>query len=232
VLKPSINRNYFERPGDGSGDQTQHQIVRGTILLNPKISFLEEVPMNEKPIDEQPFDSNATVYESRGEGSSENSNETASVPTVNYGLPPTLENPHAPSNFENETGLIRLNEFWSYHPKLHTIGLSATLEQFDMTKIEQRRQALANDANAGGWTLTIDHFATAEGRHVYFLRSRTASEDEARAHFRRYFFADLNDDDWTQWSLGLHAHRGAFWPDFLSGMQVPPDELEMHWYTE
>jgi hypothetical protein len=213
----------------------------GRDLVKPRISFLEEVLMNEKPIDEKQIDEqnsdpNATILESGGENNAENSGEssleTAPVPTINYGLPPTLENPQASSHFENENGLIRLNEFWSYHPKLHTIGLTTTLEQFDMTKIEQRRQALANDANAGGWTLSIDHFATAEGRHVYYLRSRTASEEEARDHFRRFFFADLNDDDWNQWSLSLHVHRGAFWPDYLTGMQVPPEELEMHWYSQ
>jgi hypothetical protein len=58
------------------------------------------------------------------------------------------------------------------------------------------------------------------------------SEDEARDYFRSHFFTDLNDDDWTKWSVGLHVHRGAYWPEFLHGFSEPPDQLEMHWFAQ
>jgi hypothetical protein len=164
------------------------------------------------------------------EGTEQEETETGTNPGNNYGLPPMLEDDNALSNFEDANGLIRLNEHWSYHPKLHSIGLTKTLEQIDMDKFERQSQANANEANAQGLTLTIDHAATGEGRHVYYLRVLGMSEVEARAYFRDHFFADLSDDDWNKWSVGLLVYRGAYWPDYLHGFLEPPDQLEMHWF--
>jgi hypothetical protein len=182
-------------------------------------------------MNENPNDKDFSAFEDR-EATEQEETETGTNPGINYGLPPMLEDDNAPSNFEDANGLIRLNEFWSYHPKLHTIGLTKTLEQIDMDKFERQSQSNANEANARGLTLMIDYAASGEGRHVYYLRVLGMSEDEARDYFRSHFFVDLSDDDWTKWSAGLHVHRGAYWPEFLHGFLVPPDELEMHWFAQ
>ena len=173
--------------------------------------------------------------EQTNDGLNHESNTTLSF---NPGLPPRFEQPNDSEDSKDSSipkgqgGLIRLNEYWSYNPQLHTIGLTSTLEQIDMGKLKTQTQVYANQVNAQGWTLTIDYFATGEGRHVYYLRSHASNEQEARVHFQEHFFAEVSEDAWAFWSLGLQIHRGVYWPEFLSGFLIPPSELEMHWSSD
>jgi hypothetical protein len=127
--------------------------------------------------------------------------------------------------------LIRLNEHYSYDPRLNTIGLTSALEGLDIEKLDRQAQTFADQENTRGWTVVSDYFATGEGRHVYYLRSSASSEAEARDEFRTRFFKDANDEHWNWILIGLEVHRGAFWSDYLTGFRMPPDELEMHWQS-
>ena len=124
--------------------------------------------------------------------------------------------------------LIRLNKHYSYDPKLNTIGLTSALEGLNHEKLDQQAKSFADQENTNGWTVVSDYFATGEGRHVYYLRSSADSEAEARDDFRARFFKDANDQYWDWILIGLKVHPGAFWPDYLTGFRMPPDELEMH----
>jgi hypothetical protein len=43
------------------------------------------------------------------------------------------------------------------------------------------------------------------------------------------FYSDFTPN----WILiGLKAHPGVFWPEYLTGFRMPPDELEMHWQSK
>jgi hypothetical protein len=140
---------------------------------------------------------------------------------------------HEDENQEADAGqLIRLNEHDSYDPQLNTIGLTGMLEGVDLKKLDRQAQSFADQENAHGWTVVSDYFATGEGRHVYYLRSFASSETEARDHFRARFFKDASDEHWNWMLIGLELHRGAFWPEYLTGFQIPPDELEMHWQSQ
>jgi hypothetical protein len=139
---------------------------------------------------------------------------------------------HEDENQEVDAGqLIRLNEHDSYDPQLNTIGLTSMLEDVDLGKLDQQAQTIADEENTRGWTVVSDYFATGEGRHVYYLRSSARSEAEAREHFRARFFKDSDDQHWAWILIGLEVHPGAFWPEYLTGFLMPPDELEMHWQS-
>ena len=127
--------------------------------------------------------------------------------------------------------LIRLNEHYSYDPKLNTIGLTRALEGVDHEKLDRQAQTFADQENAHGWTVISDYFATGEGRHVHYLRSSASSEEEARGAFRARFFKDADDKHWEWVLIGVEVHRGAYWPEYLTGFRMPPDELEMHWQS-
>jgi hypothetical protein len=138
-------------------------------------------------------------------------------------------NPEGENQDVGSGNLVRLNEHYSYDPQLNKIGLTSTLEGVDHEKLNRQAQIFTDQQNAGGWTVVSDYFATGEGRHVYYLRSSASSEEEARDHFRTRFFKDANDQHWAWVLIGLEVHRGAFWPEYLTGFRMPPDELEMHW---
>ena len=125
--------------------------------------------------------------------------------------------------------LIRLNKHYSYDPKLNTIGLTSALEGLDHEELDRQAKSFADQENKNGWTVVSDYFATGEGRHVYYLRSSADSEAGARDDFRSRFFKDANDQHWDWILIGLEVHPGAFWPEYLTGFRMPPDELEMHW---
>ena len=127
--------------------------------------------------------------------------------------------------------LIRLNELYSDDPKLNTIGLTSALEGLDHEKLDRQAKSFADQENTNGWTVVSDYFATGEGRHIYYLRSYSSSEAQARDHFRSRFFKDANDQLWAWILIGLEVHQGAFWPEYLTGFQMPPDELELHWHS-
>ena len=127
--------------------------------------------------------------------------------------------------------LIRLNKHYSYDPKLNTIGLTSALEGVDHEKLDRQAKSFADQENTNGWTVISDYFATGEGRHVYYLRSSADSEAGARDDFRARFFKDANDQHWEWILVGLEVHQGAFWPEYVSGFQMPPDELELHWHS-
>ena len=125
--------------------------------------------------------------------------------------------------------LIRLNKHYAYDPKLNTIGLTSALEGLDHEKLDRQAKSFADQENTNGWTVVSDYFATGEGRHVYYLKSYSSSEAQARDHFRARFFKDADDQLWAWILIGLEVHSGAFWPEYLTRFQMPPDELEMHW---
>jgi hypothetical protein len=127
--------------------------------------------------------------------------------------------------------LIRLNEHYSYDPQLNTIALTSALEGVDHEKLTREAQTFTDQENAHGWTVVSDYFATGEGRHVYYLRSSASSETEAQDEFRTRFFKDADDQHWEWMLIGLEVHRGAFWPEYLTGFRMPPDTLEMHWQS-
>jgi hypothetical protein len=197
--------------------------------MDDKSSVTEEHLMdkNNKPKEDS--------SEQTNDGLSHESNKTLSF---NPGLPPRFEQANDSEGSENSSipedlgDLIRLNEYWSYHPRLHTIGLTSTLKQIDMGTLDAQTQVHANGVNARGWTLTIDYAATGEGRHTFYLRSYAASKDEARAQFRKHFFAEVSENDWGFWNLGLQIFRGTYWPEYLAGFSIPPDELQMHWSSD
>lgn len=145
------------------------------------------------------------------------------------GLPPGFLDSNVTVDRKPEERLIRLNEYWSYDPALHSIGLTVLLEQVDLKKLEAQTQTLADSQNARGWTVTFDYAATGEGRCVCLLRSHEKTEADARAHFRERFFADSDDQAWTYWNQGVEVHPGAYWPEYIKGYTTPPDELEMRW---
>ena len=124
--------------------------------------------------------------------------------------------------------LIRLNKHYSYDPKLNTIGLTSALEGLDHEKLDREAKSFADQENTNGWTVVSDYFATGEGRHVYYLPSSADSEAEARDDFRARFFKEADDKHWAWILIGLEVYPGAFWPEYLTGFRMPPDELEMH----
>jgi hypothetical protein len=140
-------------------------------------------------------------------------------------------NPEGENQEVDSGNLVRLNEHYSYDPQLNTIGLTSALEGLDHEKLNRQAQTFANQENAHGWTVVSDYFATGEGRHVYYLRSNASSEAEAREEFRARFFKDADDNHWEWVLIGVEVHRGAFWPEYLTGFRMPPDELEMHWQS-
>jgi hypothetical protein len=140
-------------------------------------------------------------------------------------------NPEVEDQNADPGGLIRLNEHYSYDPKLNTIGLTSALEGVDHEKLNRQAQTFADQENANGWTVVSDYSATGEGRHVYYLRSFAGSEEAARADFRARFFKDADDQHWAWVLIGLEVHSGAFWPDYVVGYRMPPDELEMHFHS-
>jgi hypothetical protein len=119
----------------------------------------------------------------------------------------------------------------SNDPQPNTVGLTSMLDGVDLEKLDRQAQSFADQENAHGWTVVSDYFATGEGRHVYYLRSSVSSEAEARDHFKARFFKDADDQHWAWILIGLEVHRGAFWPEYLTGFRMPPDELEMHWQS-
>jgi hypothetical protein len=145
------------------------------------------------------------------------------------------ENPQGEDQSEDQKvesdKLIRLNEHYSYDPQLNTIGLTSALEGIDHAGLERQAQTFAARENTQGWTVVSDYSATGEGRHVYYLRSFAGSEEAARDEFRARFFQDADDQHWAWVLIGLEVHRGAFWPEYLAGYRMPPDELEMHWQS-
>jgi hypothetical protein len=58
------------------------------------------------------------------------------------------------------------------------------------------------------------------------------SEEEARDEVRTRFFKDASNEHWNWILIGLEAHPGVFWPEYLTGFRMPPDELEMHWQSK
>jgi hypothetical protein len=152
---------------------------------------------------------------------------------INPGWPPTMLDPRrvAPSILEkiDPNALVRMNEFWSYDPRTHTIGLTSMLEGIDHAKLEAQVAVVAHQVNATGWTVLIDYMATGEGRHVWYKRSHASTEAEAIEDFRMRFFSDDTPEAWEFWSKGLEVYPGAFFPSFISDYRVPPNELEMHW---
>ncbi len=152
---------------------------------------------------------------------------------INPGLPPTLYDPeqHNRSNLEHSdpSDLVRMNEFWSYDPRTHTISLTSLLEEIDHAKLEAQVSVVAHHVNATGWTVLIDYMATGEGRHVWYKRSHAATEAEAIDDFRTQFFGNDTPEAWAFWSKGIEVYPGASFPDYISGYRVPPNELEMHW---
>jgi hypothetical protein len=140
-------------------------------------------------------------------------------------------NPEGENQDVDSGNLVRLNEHYSYDPQLNTIGLTSALEGVDHEKLDRQAQTFADQENAHGWTVVSDYFATGEGRHVYYLRSGARTEEEARDEFRTRFFKDASDEHWNWMLIGLELHQGAFWPEYLTGFRMPPDELEMHWQS-
>jgi hypothetical protein len=157
------------------------------------------------------------------------STKTQETLKVSPGLPPTL---HEPFNLEpgaTAESLVRMNEYWSYDPSTHSIGLTTMLEAGRLA--ENRTAFLSSVAalNAQGWTLIIDYAATGEGRHVWYQRSHASSKALAIEEFRETFFKHDDDKAWTFWSQGLEVHQGAYWPEYVKGYVMPPSQLEMHW---
>jgi hypothetical protein len=162
---------------------------------------------------------------------------TQSEPSeINSGLPPMLFNPdqHDQRNLEhaNPSTLVRMNEYWSYDPRSHMIGLTTMLEGIDHVKLEAQAATFASQVNANGWTVLIDYMATGEGRHVWYKRSQAVTEPEAIEDFRIQFFGNDTPEAWEFWSKGIEVYPGAFFPNYISGYRVPPSELEMHWESQ
>jgi hypothetical protein len=155
---------------------------------------------------------------------------------INPGLPPSLLDPeqHNRSSLEHTdpSGLVRMNEFWSYDPRTHMIGLTSVLERLDHTKLERQASAFAAKVNAGGWTVIIEYFATGEGTHVWYQRVHGGTKIAAIANFRETFFANDSDEAWAFWSIGMMVYEGTHWPEFVKGYRIPPDTLEMHWQSQ
>jgi hypothetical protein len=155
---------------------------------------------------------------------------------INPGSPPTLRDPepHNRSSLEHPdpTILVRMNEFWSYDPRTHTIGLTTMLEGIDHAKLEAQVSAAAQQVNASGWTVLIDYMATGEGRHVWYKRSHAATESEAIEDFRTQFFGDDTPEAWAFWSKGIEVYPGAFFPNYITGYRIPPNELKMYWQSQ
>ena len=143
----------------------------------------------------------------------------------------TNANPEVGNQDVDAGQLIRLNAHYSYDPKLNTIGLTSALESVNHEKLDRQAKSFADQENTNGWTVIWDYFATGEGRHVYYLRSSADSEAATRDDFRARFFKDADDRHWEWILIGLEVHQGAFWPEYVSGFQMPPDELELHWHS-
>lgn len=59
------------------------------------------------------------------------------------------------------------------------------------------------------YTISIDYFATGEGRHVWTGILAAEDEDQARRRFRDAFPDDFTDGDgWRYFSLGLNIKEG------------------------
>jgi hypothetical protein len=163
-------------------------------------------------------------------------NSSGKAQTIRPGLPPTM---HDPSEVDLTTleqtdpnALVRLNEYWSYDPRMHMVGLTSVLTGLDHEKAERQASAIAAEAYAGGWTVIIEYFATGEGTHVWYQRVYGGTKEGAIETFRSTFFANDSEEAWAFWSIGVTVHVGAFWPGYVKGYRTPPDTLEMHWQSQ
>lgn len=187
--------------------------------------------MKEQLTNQTPMDNNKAQAQTIDQIHDKASPEFGTTATSNPNGIPTLQHPNNPTPIMSDGTLIRLNEFYSYHPGLNTIGLTSRLIGVDVEVLERQVQAFADQNNAEGWTVFHDYSATGEGRHIYYLRSHASSEAAARADFKARFFNDANDRLWEWVLIGLEVYSGTFWPDYLVEYRMPPDELEMHWHS-
>jgi hypothetical protein len=199
--------------------------------------------MSEENKDDSSHDSNHDANHDMTDDSSHDANHDLSqentsgtAENISPGLPPTLLNPNEvnPKALEqiDPNALVRMNDYWSYDPRSHTIGLTSVLVGLDHAKLEEIASSVAAKVNAEGWTLLIDYFATGEGTHVWYKRVHDGTREAAVASFRASFFADSTEEAWAFWSQGLEVHEGSHWPEYVKGCKIPPDSLEMHWQSQ